>query len=73
MHLDKEKLSALAALPDGELWLKIKEIAAKNGLKLSDKAPSHEELERLRSIVSGGSKLSLATAMKIVNEYKKKG
>lgn len=71
MRIDKEKLSALAALPDEELWRQVKSIAASHGLSLAEKTPSHEELEKLRGIVLGGSKLSLAGAMKIVNQYKK--
>ena len=71
MRIDKEKLTALTSLSDEELWRQVVSIAGSHGLKLSDKAPPHEELEKLRSMVLGGSKLSLASAMRIVNEYKK--
>lgn len=72
MRIDKEKLSRLAALPDEELWRQVVAIAGAHGLKLGDKAPPHEELEKLRSMVEGGSRLSIATAMKIVNDYKRR-
>lgn len=71
MRIDKEKLSRLAALPDDELWGQVVSIAASHGLKLSDKRPSHEELEKLRQMVSGGTNLSMAQAMRIVKDYKK--
>ena len=71
MRIDKEKLEGFAALPDEELWRQVKSIAASHGLALTDKAPSHAELEKLRGILLSGKGLSLGTAMKIVNEYKK--
>lgn len=66
-----ERLRALCALGDDELWREIRKIAGTHGLNLPEATPQHAEMERLRAAVSGGGGLNLASAMRIVNEYKR--
>ena len=73
MNFDKDKLIALTALPDDALWSEIKKMSSAYGLSLPDKTPSHEELEKLRSMFGGVGKLSLMQAMRVVNDIKRRG
>ena len=70
MKIDKEKLSALLALPDEELWLKISEIAKGYGFKLPKTPPPHSDMERIRSAGSGANP-NLGEALKLINKYRK--
>ncbi len=70
MNFSREELLALAALPDEELWCKVKEIAAAFGISLPRETPSHAELEKLRQIATGG-KISMPEAMYLINKYKR--
>ena len=72
MKINREKILALAAKPDAELWCDILALAKLRGINLPEKTPSHEELESLRAAVTG-AKFSLADAMKLIDEYRKKG
>lgn len=69
MKINKEKLDALCALPDEELWREVQKIAATYGLKLPDKTPSKEEMQKMRSTVCG-TKINLSEAIKLINSYK---
>ena len=71
MRIDKEKLAALADLPDDMLWGEVVRLAAAHGIKLSPTPPSHAEMERLRGAMRGGARINLAEAVRIVNEYKR--
>ena len=73
MKIDKEKLTALVALPDDKLWAEVKKIAISHGITLPDSPPPHEEMERLRGAVSGGARLNLAQAVRVVNDYRRRG
>ena len=71
MRIDKEKLSAMAELSDGELWATVTAIAAKNGIKLPGKPPSPEEMHKLRAAMTSPDKLNALGALKIINKYKR--
>lgn len=71
MKIDKEKLAALAALPDDQLWATILEIGKSYGFNLPKQAPPHSELEKIRGAVTGGAKPNLSEAIKLVNNYRK--
>ena len=49
MRFDREKLEALAALPDDKLWAEVVRIAESYGYSLPQKTPSHEDLEKMRA------------------------
>lgn len=70
MKFTKEEIEKLAALPDDELWCQVQTIAKGYGLNLPNTQPSHTELEKLRSIATGG-KISMPEAMMLINKYKK--
>ena len=70
MKLDREKLLGLASLPDAELWRTVVMIGKGHGFTLPDKAPPHEELEKLREIIKDGSKINVMSAFKLLNKYK---
>lgn len=69
MRFDRNKLEAMAALPDDKLWAQIVEIARGYGFKLPDQTPSHEEMQKLREMALG-SKINMTDAMKLLNQYK---
>ena len=71
MKIDKEKLAALVALPDDELWQQIRAIAESHGFKLPEKTPSHTEMEKMRSAVNNGARLNLAEAVRVINNYRR--
>lgn len=70
MKIDSDKLNALAALPDKELWATVTAIAKSHGFTLPEKVPPHESLEKMRAAVTTG-KPNLREAIKIINEYRK--
>ena len=61
----------MCALPDDELWAQIVTLGAGYGFTLPTTPPKHEDMERLRSAVNGGSKINLAAALKIIDGYRK--
>ena len=70
MRFDKDKLNELVSLPDEELWKRVVEIGRSHGMTLPSKTPSHDELEKLRSIARDGSKMNIGLAMKLMNKYR---
>lgn len=73
MKIDKSKLEAMVGLSDSELWCQIKSVAESHGVKMPDKQPNAEELSKVRAALSQADKLSLVTAMRMVNNLKKGG
>lgn len=71
MRFDREKLEALAALPDEKLWAEIVRIADMYGYSLPKETPSHTDLEKMRGAVRS-DKINVSEALKLVNQYKKK-
>lgn len=72
MKIDKEKLNALTSLPNDELWCEIRKVAKSYGFTLPEKTPADSEMQKLRGTVSGGCKLNLGDAVKILNDYRKR-
>lgn len=72
MKVNKEKLEALAALPDEAMWREIKKIAGERGFELPRDVPPRETMERIRRAMSGAERISLAEAAKIMQSYKRK-
>ena len=72
MRIDKDKLQALVAMPDDELWRQIVEIGKSHGFTLPTKTPPHAEMEKMRGAVNGGAKLNIGEAVKIINDYRKR-
>ncbi len=73
MQFDPVMLNMLLQQSDEELWKSIQKIASKNGLKISDKAPSPEEIQKLRRVLSGAEKMDPREARRIINSMKKGG
>jgi hypothetical protein len=71
MRFDREKLEALAALPDEKLWAEVVRIADMYGYSLPKETPSHTDLEKMRGAVRS-DKINVSEALKLVNQYKKK-
>ena len=71
MKIDREKISAMCALPDEELWAKIVTIGAEHGFKLPKTPPKHEDMEKLRAAANGGTRMNLTAALKIIDSYRK--
>ena len=70
MTFNKEKLEALAALPDDQLWAEVTKIADGFGYALPKTPPPHSELEKMRNAVKG-DKINLTEAMRVVNRLKR--
>lgn len=71
MKINKEMLDRLASMSDAELWGQIRAIAGSHGLKIPDGIPPHAEMEKLRSMMRGETKMSLGEAVKIINNQKR--
>jgi hypothetical protein len=71
-NFDKSELSRLASLDDATLWESIRNIASQHGYELSDRNASHEDLERVRSILRGSEKFNMREAARLINTYKKR-
>ena len=71
MKIDKDKLEAMAKLSDEELWAQIKSVAEQHGVKMPAKQPAVAELAKVREALSEADKLSLMSAMRMVNNLKK--
>lgn len=71
MRFDREKLEALAALPDDKLWAEVVRIAGSFGYSLPRETPPHAELEKMRN-AARSEKINVSEAMRLVNQYKRK-
>jgi hypothetical protein len=70
MRFDKEKLEALAALPDDKLWCEVVRIADSLGYSLPKETPPHSELQKMRDAVRS-DKINIADAMRVVNRLRR--
>lgn len=70
MRFNREKLEALAALPDEKLWAEVVRIADSYGYSLPKQTPSHSDLEKLRAAAKS-DKINIAEAMRVANQYKR--
>ena len=70
MKIDPKKLEELLSMSDEGLWREIVSAGAKHGFKLPQKAPPHEELEKLRQACKGG-RINASAALKIIDSYRK--
>ena len=71
MRFDREKLEALASMPDEKLWAEVVRIADSFGYSLPRETPPHSELEKMRS-AARAEKINVADALRLVNQYKRK-
>ena len=71
MKIDKSKLDAMTKLSDDELWAQIRLVAEKHGVKMPESRPSSAELAKVREALSEADRLSLMSAMRMVNSLKK--
>ncbi len=72
MKLDQEKLKKLSSLSDAELEAEIRRMASEKGLKLPTASPSHEDLQKLRALLTADGGFGMMDAMRYYNAYKKK-
>ena len=71
MRFDKEKLEALAALPDDKLWAEVVRIADSFGYSLPKETPPHNDLQKMRDAVRA-DKINPVEAMRLVNRFKQR-
>jgi hypothetical protein len=71
MRLNPEKIKALCALPDAQMWASIRSVAASHGITLPEKCPDEKTMSEIRSAASGGVKINLSEAIRVINSYKK--
>ncbi len=72
MKYDSEKIKRLAALSDEALWGEIRTMLSGYGIHLSDRVPSHEDMQRLRDAFTLGEGISPMEAARFIGEYKRK-
>jgi regulator of sirC expression with transglutaminase-like and TPR domain len=72
MKLNQEELKRLSSLSDKRLEEEIRRMAESKGLRLPSASPSHEDLEKLRALLSSENGFGLMDAMRYYNAYKKK-
>lgn len=72
MKIDKKTLSELSSMPDDALWQKIREIASTYGVRLGESVPTPTELEQVRNMCRGDSRLNMSQAVKLLNDYKRR-
>lgn len=73
MKIDREKLLELQAKSDSELWQVINEIAGKHGYNLPKNTPSKSEMDKIRSVLGSADKINMREAMRLMQEYKRRG
>ena len=73
MKIDKEKLMELSSKSDEELWGAIGEIAAKHGYTLPKSTPGKAEMDKIRAIMGNADKINMREAIRILQEYKRRG
>ena len=71
MKINKEMLDSLASMGDSELWGQIRAIAGSHGLRIPEGVPSHAEMEKLRAMMHGETKMNLGEAVKIIKNKKR--
>ena len=71
MKIDKEKIAAMAALPDEELWKKVREIAKENGIKLPEKDPTAKDMQALKAVLLSGERINPLAAAKLISNLKR--
>lgn len=72
MKIDKEKLRALTALEDKELWKVITDTLQKYGYTPPEKAPSEENMKKIRSVMKDTEKISTRDVLRLMSEFKVK-
>ena len=72
MKLDQEKLKQLSSLSDEELMTEIRKMAEAKGLRLPQASPSHEDLSRLRALLTAEGGFGMLDAMRYYSAFKKK-
>lgn len=72
MKLNPEEMKRLSALSDAQLENEIRRMAAAKGFNLPSASPSHEDLEKLRALLTNQGGFGLMDAMRYYNAYKKK-
>lgn len=70
MMLDKNTLERLLKLPDDQLIMIIKSIAAQNGIDIKNMNISKEQLSSLRKALSGADDADIKKAADIFKSYK---
>ncbi len=71
MKIDKTKLDAMLSLSNDELWTEIRSVAKSKGINMPERTPSESELAKVRSALAEADKLSLPSAMRLINELKR--
>lgn len=71
MKMDQKLIAELVALPDDELWRRIREMASAYGIKLPEATPPHETLAKLKGAVRGNGTLKMTEAASVIGRYMK--
>ena len=71
MKIDKDKLKAMSMLSDEELWNTIREVGMAHGIKTPEKAPSADNMQKIKTALRDADKINLAGALKIIDNHRK--
>lgn len=72
MQVDPTVLHKLLERSDEQLWQTIVKIGAQSGIAINQTPPPKEEMERLRTILSGAGSADYAQALALVEKYRNK-
>ena len=72
MKLNKEKIDLLLKKDDALLWQEIINMAQKFGYTLPEKAPSAQNMEKIRTAIENADKLSALDVAKLLSAFRAK-
>ena len=72
MKLNKEKIRALAALDDAQLWKEIRSAAQRFGYTLPENAPNPSDMAKIRTVMSEADKISAMDMARLLSSFKEK-
>ena len=70
MRINRDELDRLTRLSDEQLWEEIVRMGEQRGFNLPKSTPPHNELMKLRELVSG-SKISVGDAYRMLNSFRR--
>ena len=70
MQLDPAMLQRVLSMNDSDLWKTVSMIASQTGLDLPQKAPSADEMQKLRRALASVTDTDMADATRLVQEFK---
>lgn len=71
MTIDREKLAAIAANEDPQLWQYLRATGAQMGLTLPEETPSADTMAKIRHLMREPDKLNMIELMRMYSRFKR--